>query len=77
MVCLQVSVCPVGRILLVSVADPGFSVGGGGVGANLQRGYSLAKMYAKTKELDPVGGGCAPAAPPPLDPPMSIHVERR
>ena len=50
-------------LLTITVADPGFSVGGGG-GANLQRGYFLAKMYAKTKELDPVGGR-APTAPPP------------
>ena len=33
-------------------------------GANLRRGYFSAKMYAKTKELDPVGGR-VPAAPPP------------
>ena len=26
-------------------------------GADLQCGHFLAKMYAKTKELDPVGGG--------------------
>ena len=25
-------------------------------GANLQHGHFLAKMYARTKELDPVGG---------------------
>ena len=35
-----------------------------GGGANLQRGYSSAKMYAKTKELDPVGGARAGGAPP-------------
>ena len=34
-------------------------------GTNLRRGCFLAKMYAKLKELDPVGGGGAPAAPPP------------
>ena len=33
-------------------------------GANLQRRYSSAKMYAKTKELDPVGGARAGGAPP-------------
>ena len=38
-------------------------------GANLRHVHFLAKMYAKTKEMDPVGGGGAPAAPP-LDPPM-------
>ena len=47
-------------------ADPGFPVEGAPSrwgGANLQHGHFLAKMYAKTKELDPIGGG-APAAPP-------------
>ena len=38
-------------------------VGGGG-GANLRHVHFLAKMYAKMKEIDPVGGGGAPAAPP-------------
>ena len=33
-------------------------------GANLRHGHFLAKMYVKTKELDPVGGGCMTAAPP-------------
>ena len=46
--------------------DPGFSVGGvdpfwGGFG--LQRGHFSVKMYAKTKELGPVGGR-ASARPP-------------
>ena len=46
-----------------SVADPGFPVGGvcravgGGGGADLRCGHFSAKTYAKTKELDPVGGG--------------------
>ena len=48
------------------MADPGFPVGGGGGGANLRRIHFSAKMYAKTKEIDPVGGGR-----PPLDPPMT------
>ena len=55
------------------MADPGFSVGGAPTrwgGANLRRVHFLAKTYAKTKEIDPVGGGAAPAAPPPPDPPM-------
>ena len=55
-----------------AVADPGFPVGWGAKplgGANLQRGYFSAKMYSKTKELDPVVGGRTPAAPP-VDPPM-------
>ena len=43
-----------------SVADPGFPVGGG---ADLRRGHFSAKTYAKTKELDPVGGGGAAGAP--------------
>ena len=37
------------------MADPGFPVGGGG--ADLRCGCFSAKTYAKTKELDPVGGG--------------------
>ena len=46
--------------------DPGFSVGGHGpiLGSfGLQRGHFSVKMYAKMKELGPVGG-CAPARPP-------------
>ena len=42
-----------------AVADPVFPVGG----ADLRRGCFSEKTYAKTKELDPVGGA-------PLDPPM-------
>ena len=38
----------------IPVADPGFPVGGD---ANLQRVHFSAKTYAKTKEMDPVGGG--------------------
>ena len=38
-------------------------------GANLRRGLFLVKMYAKKKELDPIGGGAGLA---PLDPPMDI-----
>ena len=44
------------------MADPGFPVAGGG--ADLQHGCFSAKTYVKMKELDPVGGGGAPAAPP-------------
>ena len=40
-------------------ADPGFPVGGvdplGGV--DLRRGHFSVKMYVKTKELGPIGGG--------------------
>ena len=38
--------------------------------ADLRHVHFLAKMYAKMKEIDPVGGGCAPVTPP-LDPPMN------
>ena len=52
--------------------DPGFSVGGHGPilggGFGLQCGHFSVKMYAKMKELGPVGGACA--GMPPLDPPM-------
>ena len=50
-----------------AVAGPGFPVGGG---ADLRRIHFLAKKYAKTKEMDPVGGGGAHAGSAPLDPPM-------
>ena len=48
-------------------------------GANLRCIHFLAKTYAKMKEMDPVGGR-APAAPPPLDPPMehllwNLHLQ--
>ena len=44
----------------MSVVDPGFSVGSGTNligegGADVQCGHFLAKMYAKMKELVPVG----------------------
>ena len=32
------------------------------------------KMYAKMKELGPIGGGVRPARPPPPDPPMLFNV---
>ena len=38
-------------------------------GVDLQRGHFSVKMYAKTKELGPIGGR-APGTPP-LDPPMN------
>ena len=47
--------------ILYPVADPGFPVGGG---ANLQRVHFSAKTYAKTKEIDPVGGGARRRRPP-------------
>ena len=40
-------------------------------GADLQRGHFSAKTYAKTKELDPVGGVRAGSTP--LDPPMDVY----
>ena len=48
------------------MVDPGFPIGvlthwGG---ADFQRVHILAKKYAKMKEIDPVGGGHMPAAPP-------------
>ena len=49
-----------------AVADSGFPVGGRravGGGADLQRGHFLVKMYAKTKELDSIGGGTLVAPP--------------
>ena len=58
-----------------SVADPGFPVGGerGPVmrGVDPQCGCFSAKMYAKTKELGPVGRVCTWHAP--LDLPMEIY----
>ena len=59
------------KLLSFTVADPGFPVGGhapirGGV--DLRRGHFLVKMYAKMKELGPIGGVCRTR--PPLDPPM-------
>ena len=59
------------------MADPGFPTGGrrpiGGCVDPLgvldpQCEHFLAKMYAKMKELGPVGGSVCPARP--LDPPM-------
>ena len=35
-----------------------------GGGADLRCVHFLVKMYAKTKEIDPVGYGRTPAAPP-------------
>ena len=40
-----------------------------GGGANLQCIHFSAKTYAKTKEMDPVGGGR------PLDPPMDMYIK--
>ena len=52
------------RIQDFPLGGGGQPVGGGGGGrANLRYVHFLAKMYAKTKEIDPVGGAHA-AAPP-------------
>ena len=60
----------------VSVADPGFPVGGGvdlvGGGVDSRGGYVLKILYVKTKELGPLGGG-ARRARLPLDPPMRFN----
>ena len=41
---------------------------------DLRRGHFSVKMYAKTKELGPIGGGaCAGHAP--LDPPMIMYFQ--
>ena len=43
-----------------------------GGGTDLRCIHSSAKTYAKTKEMDPVGGG-AHAGSTPADPPMVIY----
>ena len=43
-------------------------------GVDLRRGHFLVKMYAKMKELGPIGGR-ALGMPPPLDPPMHMHMQ--
>ena len=48
----------------MTVADPGFPIGGGGGGTNLRHVHFSVKTYVKTKEIDPVGGGGGAAAPP-------------
>ena len=40
-------------------------------GFGLQRGHFSVKMYAKMKELGPVGGACA--GMPPIDLPMTLQ----
>ena len=49
-----------GNSTLFTVADPGFPVGGGRApvrgGVDLRCGHFSVKMYAKTKELGPIGG---------------------
>ena len=55
------------------VADPGFSVGGRGRrprrGRQLLRWLRFEKFVYQNERIWTLGG-CAPAAPPPLDPPM-------
>ena len=57
--------------VLMKVASGGsrISHGGGGMhplggGVDLRRGHFSVKMYAKTKELVPIGGGMCLASPP-------------
>ena len=65
--------CVLINSILHTGPDPGFSVGGTwthlGGGFGLQCGHFSVKMYAKTKELGPVGRRHAP-----LDPPMT-HIK--
>ena len=56
------------RLILDSVADPGFpvagtNIAGGGGGADVRCGRLLAKACAKMKELGPILGGGAPPRP--------------
>ena len=54
-------------VWILPVADPGFPVGGACThwgGVDLRCGHFLVKMYAKMKELGPIGGACAGHAPP-------------
>ena len=60
----------------ISVADPGFSPGGG---APTPKSAIIFQFFAencmKMKEFGPPGGGGGgrvPGAPPPLDPPMDM-----
>ena len=52
-------------LLSIAVADPGFPVGGGGGHGPLTWAL-LVKMYAKMKELGPIGGACTGHTPPDL-----------
>ena len=66
------------KSLYATVADPGFPVGGGGGeplggGTDLRRGHFSVKMYAKTKELDPVWGRGAHRRRPPGSANMLSH----
>ena len=51
------------NFLICNGRGGGARVVGGGGGADLLCGHFLAKTYAKTKELDPVGGASAGGAP--------------
>ena len=56
------------HVVIIAVADPGFTFGGGG-DMGLGGGHFSGKMYVKMKELGPVwGGGVGQACP--LDPSM-------
>ena len=65
------------KLMCFTVANPGFPIGGhgpiGGGGVDLQHGCFSAEMYAKMKELGPMGGGaCSQHAP--LDLPMLYMI---
>ena len=54
------------KAIVLAAADPGFPVGGGAAplrGTNLRYGCFSAEMYAKMKELGPMGGGGAGSIP--------------
>ena len=60
---------------MLSVADPGFPVGGSGPrrgGEDSRGGYVSKLLYVKMKESGPVGGGGVRRARP-LDPPMVMY----
>ena len=61
------------------MADPGFAMGGGGActhwgGMDLRHRHFLVKMYAKMKELGPIGGGMHLACPLDLPMPFYLHA---
>ena len=58
----------VSKMSSFAVADPGFPIGGAWTrwgGMDLRCRHFSVKMYAKMKELGPIGGGVRPARPPP------------
>ena len=60
----------------LSVADPGFPIGGVADplgGAPTSDAYTFWQKHVKTKEIDPVGGGGGACWQHPLDPPMLVE----